>query len=64
MAKMGGCNYEWNSAKGAQGTTRVTPADWSRNSLSKGGVNKNAAGSDKFVGKPKLGKGKADDGKG
>lgn len=63
MAKMGGCNYEFNSAKEAQGTKRVTPASFSRNSMSMGGVNKCANGSDTWDGKPALAAGKNGTGK-
>jgi hypothetical protein len=52
MAHKGGCNYEFESAKSAQGEKRVTPSTFSRNNMSKGGVNKHAGGSDKWDGSP------------
>ncbi len=63
MARKGGCNYEFESAKTAQGTKRITPSTFSRNNLSKGGLNQHANGSDVWGKSPKVSKGKAHDGR-
>lgn len=59
MAKMGGCNYEFKSASSPQGKGRVTPSTFSRNNLSKGGVNDHIGGTDKAGKKPALGAGRS-----
>lgn len=62
MAKMNGCNDGMVAPNGKM-STRVNPADSARNSMSKGGVNDHAHGSDKFSNKPKLAAGKNGTGK-
>lgn len=44
MASKGGCNAHFENHKKAQGKNTVTPGSWSRNSLSKGGVNTDLGG--------------------
>lgn len=63
MAKMNGCNQDFDSAKSPQGVKRVTPAGFARNNMSKGGTNAHMGGTDKAGQKLPVGKGKAHDGK-
>ena len=44
---MGGCNAGYKNMLGAQGDGRMTPKDFSRNNMSKGGVNDRIEGSGK-----------------
>lgn len=60
MAKMGGCNYEFNSANSPQGKGRVTPSTFARNNMSKGGVNGHLGGTDAKAPKMDKAAGKAD----
>jgi hypothetical protein len=60
--KMGGCNDHMGGMKSngeAQGKGRVSPKTSCRNSLSKGGVNKDLGGGAKSGVKQKLAAGKA-----
>ena len=63
MAKMGGCNYEFNSASSPQGKGRVTPSSFARNNLSKGGTNTTGGSMDTGSNKPGLSAGQNGSGK-
>ena len=62
MASLGGCNDHYHKMLKPQGKGRMTPSTFSRNALSKGGVNSDLGGGAKSGVKQQLGAGKASDG--
>lgn len=63
MAKMNGCNQDFDSAKSPQGVKRVTPSSFARNNMSKGGTNDHLGGTTTAGKRLPISKGKAHDGK-
>lgn len=66
MAKMNGCNDHMGGTRSdakAQGKNRLSPNTFSRNSLSKGGVNTDLGGGATTAHKRPIKAGKAHDGK-
>ena len=66
MASMGGCNDHFHKQNKAQGTKRITPSSFARNSMSMGGVNTDLGGGAPQKVKTSMGsthKGRANTGK-